>query len=261
MAMDATGAVLSPGTLTVEPTTEPAFGLPAFWISAVEKDRAEAMGYTVVDCETVLITHISELIKRYAPELLTRQDVQKLLDALAKEHPKVVEELVPHQMTLGGIQKVLQSLLREDIPICDLLTIMETLADYAGATKDTDDLTEHVRHALARSISAMYRNAEGLIVVMTVDPQIEKIIRERAQENIAVDPRVAQRILTGVQRSVEIFGRRNLLPVFLTGSSVRRHFRQLVSQYLPQITVLSHNEIASGVKIQSLGVLRWADEA
>jgi flagellar biosynthesis protein FlhA len=164
-------------------------------------------------------------------------------------------------MTLGGIQKVLQSLLREDIPICDLLTIIETLADHAGATKDTDDLTEHVRHALARSISAMYRNTEGLIVVMTVDPQIEKVIRERAQENIAVDPHVAQRILSGVQRSVEIFGRRNLLPVFLTGSSVRRHFRQLVSQYLPQITVLSHNEIASGVKIQSLGVLRWADEA
>jgi flagellar biosynthesis protein FlhA len=261
MAMNATGNAHSEGGLSGETTSEPAFGLPALWISAADKERAEVMGYTVVDPETVLITHISELVKRHGPELLTRQDVQKLLDGLAREHPKVIEELIPHHMTLGGIQKVLQNLLREEVPVRDLLTIIETLADHAPHSKDTDELTEHVRQALARTITSSFRSPEGLIPVMTIDPQIERVIRERAQEGITVEPQVAQRIMTAVQQAVETFGRRGLLPVFLTASGVRRHLRQLVSQYLPQIAVLSHNEIAGGVKIQSLGVLRWNDES
>jgi flagellar biosynthesis protein FlhA len=261
MAMNATGNVHSEGGLSGETTSEPAFGLPALWISAADKERAEVMGYTVVDPETVLITHISELVKRHGPELLTRQDVQKLLDGLAREHPKVIEELIPHHMTLGGIQKVLQNLLREEVPVRDLLTIIETLADHAPHSKDTDELTEYVRQALARTITSSFRSPEGLIPVMTIDPQIERVIRERAQEGITVEPQVAQRIMTAVQQAVETFGRRGLLPVFLTASGVRRHLRQLVSQYLPQIAVLSHNEIAGGVKIQSLGVLRWNDES
>jgi flagellar biosynthesis protein FlhA len=215
----------------------------------------------VVDPETVLITHISELVKRHGPELLTRQDVQKLLDGLAKDHPKVIEELIPHHMTLGGIQKVLQNLLREEVPIRDLLTIIETLADHAAHSKDTDELTEYVRQALARTITSSFRGPEGLIPVMTIDPQIERMIRERAQEGITIEPQVAQRIMTAVQQAVETFGKRGLLPVFLTAASVRRHLRQLIGQYLPQIAVLSHNEISGGVKIQSLGVLRWNDES
>jgi len=244
-----------------EPTTEPAVGLPALWISASDKERAEIMGYTVVDPETVLITHVSELVKRHGPELLTRQDVQRLLDGLAKEHPKVIEELIPHHMTLGGIQKVLQNLLREEVPIRDLLTIIESLADHAPQAKDTDELTEYVRQALARTITSFFRGPDGLIPVMTIDPQIERVIRERAQEGITLEPQVAQRIMTAVQQAAETFGRRGLLPVFLTAAGVRRHLRQLISHYLPQIAVLSHNEIASGVKIQSLGVLRWKDES
>jgi flagellar biosynthesis protein FlhA len=219
------------------------------------------MGYTVVDPETVLITHVSELVKRHGPELLTRQDVQKLLDGLAKEHPKVIEELIPHHMTLGGIQKVLQNLLREEVPIRDLLTIIESLADHAPHSKDTDELTESVRESLARTITSSFRGPEGLIPVMTIDPQIERVIREHAQEGITLEPQVAQRIMTAVQQAVETFGRRGLLPVFLTATGVRRHLRQLISHYLPQIAVLSHNEIATGVKIQSLGVLRWKDES
>jgi flagellar biosynthesis protein FlhA len=219
------------------------------------------MGYTVVDPETVLITHISELVKRYAPELLTRQDVQRLLDGLAKEHPKVVEELIPHHLTLGGVQKVLQNLLREEVPIRDLLTIVETLADHAPGSKDTDELTEHVRQALARTITSSYRGAEGLIPVMTFDPQIERMIRERVQEGISIEPQAAQRIMTAVQRSIENFTKRGVLPVFLTGVAVRRHLRQLIGHYMPQVAVLSHNEIPDGVNVQSLGIIRWSDES
>jgi flagellar biosynthesis protein FlhA len=261
LAMNATGAAQEENTLPGETTQEPAFGLPALWISAADRERAEMMGYTVVDPETVLITHISELVKRYAPELLTRQDVQRLLDGLAKEHPKVVEELIPHHLTLGGVQKVLQNLLGEDVPIRDLLTIVETLADHAPNSKDTDELTEHVRHALARTITASFRNPDGLIPVMTFDAHIERMVRERVQEGISIEPQAAQKIMSAVQRSVETFTKRGLLPVFLTAAGVRRHLRQLMSHYMPQIAVLSHNEIADGVKIQSLGIIRWNDES
>jgi flagellar biosynthesis protein FlhA len=261
LAMNATGAASNERELLGEATKEPAFGLPALWISAADRERAEMTGYTVVDPETVLITHISELIKRYAPELLTRQDVQRLLDGLAKDHPKVVEELIPHYLTLGGVQKVLQNLLREEVPIRDLLTITETLADHAPHTKDPDELTEQVRQALARTITACFRSPEGLIPVMTFDPQIERLVRERLQEGISIEPQVTQRIMTAVQRSVESFTKRGLLPVFLAGTGVRRHLRQMISHYMPQIAVLSHNEIADGVKVQSLGIIRCSDES
>jgi flagellar biosynthesis protein FlhA len=261
LAMNASGAVHSDNDLRGEATQEPAFGLPALWISTNDRERAETLGYTVVDPETVLITHISELVKRYAPELLTRQDVQRLLDGLAKENPKVVEELIPHHLTLGGVQKVLQNLLREEVPIRDLLSVVETLADYAPTIKDTDELTEHVRQALARTITSAYRSPEGLIPVMTFDAHIERMIRERHQEGLSLEPQAAQRIMTAVQRSVESFTKRGQLPVFLAGTNVRRHLRQLISHYMPQVAVLSHNEIAAGVKIQSLGIIRWGDES
>jgi len=261
LAMNAGGAAQTDGALRGEATTEPAFGLPALWISAADRERAEMMGYTVVDPETVLITHISELVKRYGPELLTRQDVQRLLDGLAKDHPKVVEELIPHHLTLGGVQKVLQNLLREDVPIRDLLTIVESLADYAPTVKDADELTESVRQALARTIASSHRGPEGLIQVMTFDPQIERLVRERLQEGVTLEPQSAQRIMTAVQGSVENFAKRGLLPVFLVGAGVRRHLRQLIGHYMPQVAVLSHNEIPDGVNIQSLGIIRWNDDS
>jgi flagellar biosynthesis protein FlhA len=258
LAMNATG-VEQATPLPGEETQEPAFGLPALWISSADRERAEVMGYTVVDPETVLITHLSELVKRYAPELLTRQDVQKLLDGLAQEHPKVVEELIPHHLTVGGVQKVLQNLLREEVPIRDLLTIVEILADYAPHSKDPDLLTEYVRQALSRTITFSYRTPEGVVPLMAVDPHIEREIHKGIEEGITMDPQTVQRIIAGVQRAVETFASRGLLPVLLTSPGVRRHLRQLLSHYLPQIVVLSHNEIAEGVKIQSLGVIRWSD--
>lgn len=240
-----------------EATREPAFDLPALWIAPSDRERAEMMGHTVVDAETVLITHISEVVKRYAPVLLTRQDVQRLLDGLAQEHPRVVEELVPHHLTIGGVQKVLQNLLREEVPIRDLLTIVESLADHAPQTKNTDELTEHVRHALSRTITSTYSTPEGVIPLMTVDPQIEKVIRDSLQDGQPIDPQTTQRIINGVQRAVETFTAKGLMPILLTTASVRRHLQQLLSRYVSQITILAHSEITDGVKIQSLGVMRW----
>ncbi|MGZ9174187.1 MAG: FHIPEP family type III secretion protein, partial [Candidatus Binatia bacterium] len=159
------------------------------------------------------------------------------------------------------VQKVLQNLLREEVPIRDLLSVVETLADYAPTIKDTDELTEHVRQALARTITSAYRSPEGLIPVMTFDAHIERMIRERHQDGLSLEPQAAQRIMTAVQRSVESFTKRGQLPVFLAGTNVRRHLRQLISHYMPQVAVLSHNEIAAGVKIQSLGIIRWGDDS
>ena len=249
------------GELKGEHAREPAFGLPALWISTADKDRAEMMGYTVVDPETVLVTHLSEVIKRYGPELLTRQDVQKLLDGLSQDHPKVVEELIPHHLTVGAVQKVLQNLLREEVPIRDLLTIVETLADSAPNTKDADLLTEYVRHALARTITSGHRTAEGIIPVMTLEPEIEKTLRDGTREGMALDPEAAQGLVRAVQQAVETFATRGLVPIILASGPVRRHLKQLMSHYLPQVVVLSHNEIADGAKIQSLGVVRRKDAA
>jgi flagellar biosynthesis protein FlhA len=242
-----------------EPMQEPAFGLPAVWISSADRDRAEMMGYTVVDSETVLITHLSEIVKRYAPELLSRQDVQRLLDSLAQEHPKVVEELIPHHLTVGGVQKVLQNLLREEVPIRDLLTIVETLADNAPHSKDPDSLTEYVRQALCRTITNAYRTPDGVLFLMSLAPAVEKIFRDSVQEGVAIDPQAAQRLVANVQQAVETFTARGLFPVLLTSPNVRRYVRQLLGRYTPQVAVLSYNEVAEGVKVQSLGVIGWND--
>jgi flagellar biosynthesis protein FlhA len=258
LAMNAMGAG-DDLQLQGEPTQEPAFGLPAVWISTADRDRAEMIGYTVVDCETVLITHLSEVVKRYAPELLTRQDAQRLLDGLAQEHPKVIEELIPHHLTVGGVQKVLQNLLREEVPIRDLLTIIETLADNAPHTKDPDALTEYVRQALCRTITNLYRTPEGMLFLVSLAPSVEKAVRESVQEGIAIDPQTAQRLVNSVQQGVETFTTRGLLPVLLTSPTVRRYVRQLVGRYVPQLAVLSYNEIAEGVKVQSLGVIGLND--
>jgi flagellar biosynthesis protein FlhA len=258
LAMNAMGTV-SETPLPGEATQEPAFGLPAVWISTVDRDRAEMMGYTVVDIETVLITHLSEIVKRYAPELLTRQDVQRLLDGLAQDHPKVIEELIPHHLTVGGVQKVLQNLLREEVPLRDLLSIIETLADNAPHTKDPDALTEYVRQTLCRTITAAYRSPDGMLSLMTLAPSVETVIRESLQEGMALEPAAAQRIVNSVQQAVEAFTARGLLPVILASPNVRRYVRQLLGRYLPQLAVLSYNEIAEGVKVQSLGVIGWND--
>ncbi|MEJ2034418.1 MAG: flagellar biosynthesis protein FlhA, partial [Deltaproteobacteria bacterium] len=241
-------------------TQEPAFGLPALWIASDKKDEAQVAGYTVVDPSTVVATHITEQLRGHADELLGRQETQKLLDNLAKTHPKVVEELVPNVLTLGGVQKVLQNLLRERVSIRDLLTICETLADYGPQIKDPSILTEYVRQKLARSILAPYVDEENNLPVLTLATRVEDLVRESIQKGeqgaqLALEPNMAQRLLEAVQEMAEKAAADGYQPVILCSAILRRHLRRLLERFLPQVAVLSHNELTPQVKIQSLGTV------
>jgi len=242
-------------------TEEPAFGLPATWISEDKKERAQIAGYTVVDCTTVMATHISEIIKRYAYELLGRQEVQNLLDNLKKSYPKLVEELVPEPLNLGLIMRVLQNLLREDVSIRDLRTILETLADYAAPGSDPDYLTEHVRSALARSISGKYAQADDVLAVMTLDRKIEEGIQQSLQKTdsgigyLAMEPRQAQAVLDALAEQLQQFSG-GMTPVLLCSPTIRPHVKKLTERYLPSLVVISHNEIASHLKVRSIGMVK-----
>ena len=242
------------------PTVEPAFKLPAVWIQEDKRDEAQLAGYTVVDPSTVVATHLTEVLRTHGDELLGRQDAQKLLDNLAKTHPKVVEELVPELMILGGVQKVLQNLLRERVSIRDMLTICETLADYAPKVKDTDVLTEYVRQKLSRSIVSSFVDDEGNISVLTLSTQIEDFVRESVQQSeqggfLSLEPNFAQRLLDSVKESVERVSNEGYQPIIICASVVRRHLRQFLARFLPQVVVLSHNELTSHIKIESLGTI------
>jgi flagellar biosynthesis protein FlhA len=242
------------------PTQEPAFQLPALWIPEKKREEAQFAGYTVVDLSTVMATHLTELIRAHADELLNRQDVQKLIDRLSQTHPKVVEELIPNLLSLGVIQRVLQNLLRERVSIRDFLTILETLADYAPLSKDPEILTEHVRQKLARSILRQYENAEGVLAIVSLDQQIEDLLREKIQRGdqgtyLALEPNLAQRILRSVHQALDRLAQVNLQPVLLCSPLVRRHLKKLLDRFLPQVVVLSHSELTSQAKIQSLGTV------
>ena len=239
-------------------TTEPAFGLPALWISSDKKDRAQIAGYTVVDCTTVMATHISEIIKQYSHELIGRQEVQGLLDNLARSYPKLVEELVPAVLSLGTIMRVLQNLLKEGVSIRDLRTILETMADWAPTTQDTDIITEYVRHALARTISSDLA-VNGVIPVITLAKPAEDAIRNGIQHKetgayLSIDPVIAQRILDSIGRAIQLFdgGTR---PALLAAPQIRPFVRNLTERYYPALTILSHNEITPNLKIRSLGTV------
>jgi flagellar biosynthesis protein FlhA len=239
-------------------TTEPAFGLPAIWITSDKKDRAQIAGYTVVDCTTVMATHISEIIKQHAHELIGRQEVQGLLDNLGRTYPKLVEELVPTVLSLGTIMRVLQNLLKEGVSIRDLRTILETMADYAPSTQDAEILTEYVRHALARSISHDLA-VNGVIPVITLAKAAEDAIRNAVQHKesgsyLAIDPLIAQRILDGIGRAIGQFeggGR----PTLLAAPQIRPYVRSLTERYYPSLAVISHNEVVPSLKVRSLGTV------
>ncbi len=241
------------------PTTEPAFNLPAIWIQQDKKDEAQLAGYTVVDSSTVIATHLTEILRTHADELLGRQDTQKLIDNLAKTHPKVIEELVPDNLSLGGLQKVLQALLRERVSIRDLLTICETLADYAPLTKDTDILTEYVRQKLARSIVGQLEE-NGKLSVLTMSPPVEDIIRESIQKTeqgsyLNLDPNLSRHVIEAAQKMVEKVTNDGYQPIILCSPVVRRHLRRLLERFMPQVTVLSNNELPNQLQIQSLGII------
>jgi flagellar biosynthesis protein FlhA len=255
---------LSPGEVKSNlegiPTQEPAFQLPALWIAEKRKEEAQFAGYTVVDISTIIATHLTEIIRSHAQELLGRQDVQKLLDHLAQSTPKAVEELTPQLLSLGVVQRVLQNLLKEKVSIRDLLTIVETLADYASLTKDPDVLTEYVRQKLARSILKQYETAEGVLPLVTLDQKLEDILREGIQKvdygaYLSLDPGLAQRILVSINQALEKIVHLNFQPVILCSPTIRRHLKKLLDRFLPQVVIISHNELTPQSKIQSLGTV------
>jgi flagellar biosynthesis protein FlhA len=255
---------LNPGEVkvTIEgvPTKEPVFHLPALWVPEKRKDEAQFAGYTVVDIPTIIATNLSEVIRLHADELLSRQDVQKLLDRLAQNYPKVVEELIPGQIPLGVLQKVLQNLLKERVSVRDLLTILETMADTIGATKDPDILTEYVRQRLARSIVKPLETPEGILPLITLDQKVEDLLREGIQRTdygafLSLDPSLAQRILASINQAMEKVAHLNYPPVLLCSPTIRRHLKKLMDRFLPQVVVLSHNELSTQSKIQSIGTV------
>jgi flagellar biosynthesis protein FlhA len=243
------------------PTTEPAFGLPATWIKEEDKEQAQLAGYTVVDLATVIITHLTEVIKRHIHELLSREEVQKLLSRFAQDYPKVVEELVPNLVPLGVVQKVLQNLLREQLSVRDLLTILETLADYASLTKDPMVLTEYVRHGLARSITKKYQTDAGEISALMLAFELESSLTKAMQSTehgvyLALEPALGQRLLAELSKAVEAVTAQHLTPILLTSPMLRPHLRRVTEPFLPQLVVLSQNEIAAHVRVRNLGVVK-----
>jgi len=242
------------------PTREPTFQLPALWIPASRKEEAQHLGYTVVNGASVIITHLGEIIRRHADELLGRQEVQNLLDRLAKSHPKVVEELVPGLLSLGTIQKVLQNLVRERVSIRDLLTIMETLADYGSYTKDPELLTEYVRQRLSRALMKALETPDRRLAVYTLDPFVEDLIKDSLQRTefgvySALAPETAEEIIAACRRAAERCALENLPPVLVCSPAVRRHLARLLERSLPQFRVLSTHELTTDLPIQSLGVV------
>ena len=247
------------------PCKEPAFGLEALWVPSPDRERAQISGYTVVDVATVVVTHLTELIRRHAADLLGRQDVQVLLDALAKTHPKPVEELVPQLLSVGGVQKVMQNLLRENVSVRDLLTIVESLADHAATTKDPIPLTEHVRQALSRSIVQRYIGPDRVLHVMTLAPTLERAIGEavhRTEEGgtLALEPGLAQRLLAKLAEVAEPFALQGRQPVLLCSTGIRGHLRRFLERFLPSLVLLAPAEIPTTVRLQSLGVVRLDEE-
>lgn len=258
MAMD---AGLSTTELDGIQTNEPAFGLPAIWIPESVKEEAELNGYTVVDPPSVMATHLTEVIKRFAHELLGRQEVKELIDSLQEKYPAVVNELIPDTLSIGQVQKVLQNLLREGIAIRDMVTILETLADYAPETSDLMILTEYVRQSLSRQISANY-STDNQISVITLAPDIEDLISQAIQQSeqssyLAIEPKQAQQIFENLNDTVQSVMQKGYQPIILTAPMIRHHFKGLTSRVAPDLIVLSFSELEPTLNIQSVGMVKY----
>lgn len=240
-------------------TTEPAFGLPAIWITEQQRDRAEMLGYTVVDSPSIIATHLTEIIKKHAHELTGRQEVQTLLDNVKQNYPVIVEELIPKLMTVGEVQKVLANLLKEGVSIRDMVTILETLADYAPATHDTDMLTEYVRQSLGRAISKKFFT-DSRSSVITLDPKLEQLLLDSLQKTetgtyLSLDPGITNTILGSLSRQVQKLVQLGQQPIVLASPVVRLYFKKLTDQSIPGLVVLSYNELDPELEIQSVGVV------
>ncbi len=255
---------MNPGTAEDDiqgiPTKEPAFGLPALWITDTMRDRAEMLGYTVVDPPSIIATHMTEVVRRFTHELLGRQDVQGLLDNVRVANSVLVEEVVPKLLSVGEVQKVLANLLREGVSIRDMVTILETLADFAPVTRDPDLLTEYVRQGLGRAISRSVLSAEGNEVI-TLDPNLEQMIMDAVQKTeagsfLTMDPAVSGRIVKNTAKQAERLSQAGRQPIVLASPVVRLYFKRLTEQTIPGLVVLSYNELDPGIDIQSIGMIQ-----
>ncbi len=250
--------------ITGIPTFEPAFHLEAMWITESQRERAESLGYTVVDPPSIIATHLTEVIKTHLDELLTRQDVQNLIDNIKENNKTLVDELVPKLLGVGDIQKVLQSLLKEGISIRDLVTIFETLADYAATSRDTDILTEYVRQSLKRAISSKYFSDGEMTSVVTLDPKIEQMIMGSIKQTeqgayISLDPAVTKKILKSTELEVQKLENKGQAPIIITSPIVRMYFKKLTNEYFKDLIVVSYNEIDSSIELKSVGVVTIDD--
>ena len=255
---------MNPGFVEEEisgiPTFEPSFHLPAIWITENQRERAESVGYTVVDPPSIIATHLTEIIRQYLSDLLTRQDVQNLVNNVRESNPSLVEELVPKLLGLGDIQKVLQNLLKEGISVRDLVTIFETLADHAATTRDTDILTEYVRQSLKRAISNKYFPINETTSVVTLDPKLEQEIMGSVKQTeqgayLTLDPDKTKDIIASVEVEVGKLEKLGKNPIIITSPIVRMYFKRLTEDYYKDLVVVSYNEIDASVELQSVGMV------
>jgi flagellar biosynthesis protein FlhA len=242
------------------PTKEPAFGLDALWINEADKERAQFAGYTVVDPPTVITTHLTEVIKNQAHEIIGRQEVQVLLDNMTKDYPKLVEEVVPTVLSLGTVQQVLAGLLREGVSIRDLRTIMEALADWGPMTKSPERLIEAVRRSLSRAITAHHASDDGTLRLVSLSPTLERALNDSLQVTeqgsyLALEPSLAQSFLARLKAVAERFAQVGSTPILLAPSILRSSLFSFTERFIPGFVVLSHQEISPHTKVQSLGVI------
>ena len=255
---------MNPGYVEEEisgiPTFEPSFHLPAIWITESQRERAESLGYTVVDPPSIIATHLTEIIRTHLADLLTRQDVQNLINNVKDANETLISELVPKMLSVGEIEKVLQNLLAEEISIRDLVTIFETLADYATTTHDTDVLTEYVRQSLKRAISNQYFFSNETTSVITLDPKVEQEIMNAVKQTeqgsyLALDPEYTQKLMISLKEEMSKLEELGRTPIIITSPIVRMYFKRLTEEQFKNLHVLSYNEIDSDVELQSVGMV------
>ena len=250
----------STGSIEGIDTIEPAYEIPGKWITESEREMAEVYGYTVIDALSVIVTHMSEVIKRHIHELVSRQDINILLQNVAKANQAIVDDVIPSVISVSDLQKILMNLLKEGVPIRDMESILETIGDQGVAIKDTDMLTEYVRQKLKRTITRKYTDGSS-IKVISLDQGIENAILNSAKKSehgtyLAIEPQVVQRIVEGVSEQIEKVKELIHQPIILTSPIVRIYFKRLIDQFLPNLTVLSFNEIDTNIQIQAIGIIQ-----
>lgn len=255
---------MNPGFVEEEisgiPTFEPSFHLPALWITESQRERAESLGYTVVDPPSIIATHLTEVIRSHVDELLTKQDVQNLINNVKENNPVLIDELIPKLLGIGEIQKVLQNLLREGISIRDLLTILETLSDHAATTRDTDVLTEYARQSLKRAISSKYFPANEVTSVITLDPKVEQEIMASVKQTeqgayLTLDPEKTKAIMASLETEIAKLENLGKNAIIITSPIVRMYFKKLTEDYFKDLIVVSYNEVESNIELQSVGMV------